>query len=312
MKTFVGRGWKRRRRWGRIRACALIPAFALLAGTSLWAQDWKVEDHPPIRILYQQGNGAEASVLARGAPAVLADLEEDLGIHVEGPLVVRILPSPAPGESDSAAPHWAVGYVAGGSREITLRGVWVRTYPFGDLLSLFGHETTHVLLNTLPRAETLPRWFHEGLAVMESRRWSFRDAFALSTTVLVGRPTPLSQLTHGFPSEDSAAQAAYAESFHFVSYLEREHGGGAVRRILDRMQAGSSFPDAFREALGRDLSAEEAAWRDRVNFAYRWIPALTSTGVLWMVITLLVLIGRVARIRRNRMLLESWKQRGLE
>ncbi|HEV8377050.1 MAG TPA: hypothetical protein VGR38_12540 [Candidatus Polarisedimenticolia bacterium] len=292
-----------------------IAAFALgLAGAvPAQAQEWKVVEHPPIRILYQQGNGAEAAVLARGAPAVLAQLEEDLGIREEGPFVIRILPSRGPGEaSDEAAPHWAVGYVRGGSREVVLRGVWVRTYPFGDLLSLFGHEMTHVLLNTLPAAESVPRWFHEGLAVMESRRWSFRDAFALGTTVLVGRPTPLSRLSRSFPSEDDAARAAYAESFHFVSYLEREHGPGAIRRILDRMRAGASFPQAFREALGRDLATEETAWRDHVNFAYRWVPALTSTGVLWMGITLLVLASRIARIRRDRNLLETWKRQGFE
>jgi hypothetical protein len=195
---------------------------------------------------------------------------------------------------------------------VVLRGSWIRTYPFGDLLSLFAHETTHVLLDTVPRADTLPRWFHEGVAVMESRHWSFRDAFTLGTTVLVGRPTPLSQLTRSFPADDSAARAAYAESFHFVSYLERTHGPGAVRRILQSMQEGAEFPEAFRLAMGRDLASEEAAWRDRVNFAYRWIPALTSTGVLWMGITLLVLLGRIARLRRDRALLDSWKQQGLD
>ena len=49
-----------------------------------------------------------------------------------------------------------------------------------------------------------------------------------------------------------------------------------------------------------------------MNFAYRWIPALTSTGVLWAGITLLVLLSRMARRRRDRVLLENWKERGLD
>jgi len=150
------------------------------------------------------------------------------------------------------------------------------------------------------------------VAVMESRHWSLRDVLALGTMVLVGPPTPLQDLTRSFPSDDAAARAAYAESFHFVSYLEREHGPDAVRRILAKMKEGMTFPEAFRLAIGRDLSAEEAAWRDRVNFAYRWIPALTSTGVLWAGITLLVLLSRMARRRRDRVLLENWKERGLD
>jgi peptidase MA superfamily protein len=278
------------------------------------AGEWQVLDHPPVRIYYQQGNGTEAQLLAGEAAAVLKQVESDLGLEVEAPLDIRILPArETPGVgSDDGAPHWAVGYVKSGSREVVLRGSWVRTYPFGDLLSLFAHETTHVLLDSVPRAESLPRWFQEGVAVMESRHWSFRDAFALGTTVLVGRPTPLAELTRSFPSDDSAARAAYAESFHFVSFLEREHGPGAVRRILEGMKQGAEFPEAFRRALGRDLPSVEAVWRSRVNFAYRWIPALTSTGFLWMGITLLVLLGRIARLRRDRALLDSWKQQGLD
>jgi len=299
------------RDWLRI---AVAVTALLGGGIPARAGDWLVLDRPPVQIRYQQGNGTEAQLLAGEAGGVLQAVQRDLGLEVAGPLEVRILPTRATAgeENDDGAPHWAVGYVRSGSPEVVLRGSWIRTYPFGDLLSLFAHETTHVLLDSVPRSDTLPRWFHEGVAVMESRHWSFRDAFTLGTTVLVGRPTPLSELTRSFPSEDSSARAAYAESFHFVSYLERRHGPGAVRRILEQMKQGAEFPEAFRLALGRDLASEEAGWRDRVNFAYRWIPALTSTGVLWMGITLLVLLGRIARLRRDRALLDSWKQQGLD
>ena len=295
--------------WGAI-AIVLAPATRPLAAQ----ESWQVLEKPPVRILYQRGNGTEAQILASQAGGVLEAVEGDLGVKLQGDLDVRILPAGegAEAESESGAPHWAVGFVPRGSREVVLRGSWVRTYPFGDLLSLFGHETTHVLLDTVPGAATLPRWFHEGVAVMESRHWSLTDAFALGATLLVGSPAPLSDLRDSFPADPAAARAAYAESFHFVGYLEREHGPGAVRRILEKMRTGAAFQEAFRAVAGRDLSKEEAVWRDRVSFSYRWIPALTSTGVLWMGITLLVLLGRLARIRRDRALLESWKRMGLD
>ena len=289
-------------------------AVAIVAGLAFAsfparAQEWLETRRGPIRILYRQGNGAEASSLARGIPPVLADIEKDLGLPLPGEIVVRILP---PGDPGSEAPHWAVGYVRGGSREIVLRGDLIRTYPFGDLLSLFGHEMTHVLLNTLPAAGTIPRWFQEGVAVWESRRWSLSDAFALGSLVLIGRPTPLHSLSGSFPEDAAAARAAYAESFHFVGSLERDFGPGALRRIVAEMKAGAPFPEAFRRALGRSLHQQESDWLRRVNFTYRWIPALTSTGALWMLITAMVLLGRLARRRRDRDLLERWKQQGLE
>jgi len=195
---------------------------------------------------------------------------------------------------------------------VVLRGDLVRSYPFEDLLSLLGHELTHVLLGSLPAGSgSLPRWFNEGVAVTESRRWSLRDVFTFGTTLLAGPPPRLETLAASFPQDEGAARAAYAESFNFVSHLEREHGPGAVRRILAEMQAGAGFRDAFRRAVGMDLAEVERGWRDRVNFAYRWVPALTSTTVLWMGITILVLLGRIAKRRRERAIQDSWERQGL-
>ena len=296
-----------------LRWLAALVLLGVAAASPAAGADWKVLDQPPVRILYQPGNGTEAESIAARAPAVLAGLEKDLGLRPQGPISVRILPvreGPAPGER-SEAPHWAVGYVMGGGGEVVLRGDYVRTYPFEDLLSLFTHEMTHVLLNGLPGAATLPRWFHEGVAVTASRRWSLSDSFNLGTQVIFGRPARLADLSGSFPDDAAAARAAYAESFHFVSYLEREHGPGAVRGILSWMARGDPFRGAFRKSIGGSLEETEAAWRDRVNWAYRWIPALTSSGVIWMIITFLVLLGRLAKRRRERELREAWERQGL-
>jgi hypothetical protein len=284
-------------------------------GEAAGAGAWQSLDRPPFRIFYQEGNRTEAKELAERAPGVLSELEKDLGLSPKGSVTVLILPPlrPAPSSGEAGrVPDWAVGFVPAGSDRVVLRGDLVRSYPFEDLLSLFGHELTHVLLGSLPaKSGPLPRWFDEGLAVTESRRWSFRDTFTFGTTLLTGPPPRLETLSDSFPADEGAARAAYAESFNFIAFLERERGPGAARRILSAMAAGSTFHEAFREAAGEDLARMEGRWRDRVNFAYRWVPALTSTGVLWMGITLLVLIGRLAKLRRERAIRESWERQGL-
>ena len=294
---------------------ALAAGALLFACTTMRASgaEWHERSAPPFRILYQAGNGTEAAILADRAPGMFTELQSELGIRFPGTITVRILPvrPDSRGPSVSVAPHWAVGYVVGDSGEVVLRGEDVRAYPFEDLLSLLAHEITHVLLNSLPAAGTLPHWFHEGVAVTVSRQWSLRDALTLGTMMILSHPAPLRDLTASFPEDPAAARAAYAESFHFVSFLEREYGPGAVRRIIGRMKGGEDFPLAFRSAVGRGLPEVEAAWRGRISWAYRWIPALTSTGVLWIGITLLVLLSRLAKRRRERALLEAWDRQGL-
>jgi len=295
---------------GFLAAVTLAAALSDLAAFP--ADEWLAMSRPPFQILYQKRNGTEARILFEQAPAILADLEHDLGLQAPASIFVRILP-PARSSlgDDREPPTWAVGFVPGGSSEVNLRGDLVATYPFEDLLSLFGHELTHVLMNSLPpRSGPLPRWFNEGVAVMESRRWSLRDVFALGTTLLVGPSPRLDELSNDFPPGESGARAAYAQSFSFIAYLERERPG-AVRRILAQSAAGAGFAEAFRNGAGRSLGEMEAGWRDQVNFAYRWVPAVTSTGVLWAGITLLVLLGRIAKRRRERAIQEAWERQGL-
>lgn len=295
--------------WMAIAAVLLFRALPAIAAES---GGWESLQNPPFTIIYREGNGTEAKALAKRAPDVLADLERDLGLRLNGGVTLRILPPRRPDAGEGSAPDWAVGYVGGGTEEVVLRGDLVRSYPFEDLLSLLGHELTHLLLDSLPGGRgALPRWFHEGVAVTESRRWSFRDTLALGTLLLAGPPPPLETLAGSFPAGEGAARAAYAESFNFIAYLEREHGPGTVRRILGGMKAGLGFPEAFRAATGRGLAEAERDWGGRVNFAYRWVPALTSTSVLWMAITLLVLLGRVAKKRRERAIREAWERQGL-
>ncbi len=292
-----------------LAAAFLLCSLPAIAGAT---ERWESLERPPFKVLYREGNGTEAKALAERAPGVLADLERDLGLRLDGEVTVRILPPRRPAAGEGGAPDWAVGYVGSGTEEVVLRGDLVRSYPFEDLLSLLGHELTHLLLDSLPAGRgALPRWFHEGVAVTESRRWSFRDTLALGTLLLTGRPPRLETLAREFPAEEGAARAAYAESFNFIAYLEREHGPGAVRRILGGMKAGMSFPEAFRSATGTSLGEAERDWEGRVNFAYRWVPALTSTSVLWMAITLLVLLGRLAKRRRERAIRDAWERQGL-
>src|SRR5437867_6082675 len=178
----------------------------MVAGGALGAEEaaWQRLDRPPFQFVFREESRPEAESLAAEAPRVLADLVRDLGVHPPAVISVTILPVSGGARSageGGGAPHWAVGFVRGSSSAVVLRGDLVRSYPFEDLLSLFGHELTHVLLNSLPASSgRLPRWFQEGVALVESRRWSFQDAFTFGTTLLAGPPPRLESLATSFPA----------------------------------------------------------------------------------------------------------------
>jgi hypothetical protein len=52
----------------------------------------------------------------------------------------------------------------------------------------------------------------------------------------------------------------------------------------------------------------ERRWRRSVTMRYRWIPALTSGGSLWLLISLLFVIAFLRKRRRSRAVLARWEE----
>jgi SAM-dependent methyltransferase len=120
-----------------------------------------------------------------------------------------------------------------------------------------------------------------------------------SSSVLTGRLPALADLDAAFEDSDTRARAAYAASFDFMSWTVRRHGDGVVRDIA-RAAGRRPFAEAWQEATGATLAQSEAEWRRGSLLLYRWIPALTGSGVLWGGITLLALAAGARRRARSR------------
>jgi hypothetical protein len=153
----------------------------------------------------------------------------------------------------------------------------------------------------------LPRWFGEGVATWEGRRWGLQDLFVYSSGLLTNRLPPLEQLDGWFRQSPARTRVAYAASFDFVKWTVRRHGPEVLGTIL-RHAAARPFPDAWEAATGSTLAAAEASWRRGSLLRYRWIPALLGTTALWISIMLLAFLAGVRRRARSRRILARWDE----
>jgi hypothetical protein len=103
-----------------------------------------------------------------------------------------------------------------------------------------------------------------------------------------------------FGEGEPAVGRAYALSGAFVNDLLQREGRDAVAGVLSRVRDGAPFEHAFVRVTGMPLyRAEQQFWRRR-TFWNRWIPLLTSSLVLWGVVTLLATWAAAVRMRRDR------------
>lgn len=143
------------------------------------------------------------------------------------------------------------------------------------------HEISHAFTLGYTDHNT-PRWFSEGLAVLDERRarpgWgsdidpAFLDAFR------DGRLPTLERFDMGFvrPAYPAQVMHAYMLASLLCEMIEDRHGMEAIRRMLDGYRDGASTPEVFSAALGMDLHAVEGELQEYIRT--RYAPALAALG----------------------------------
>lgn len=238
-------------------------------------------------------------------------IERELGADVDDALVIRIARNPA--EMSALAPPrapppaYAVGvaYPASGLVLLTLSAP--ETWQRPDVVQVLAHELSHVALHRAAGGRPVPRWLAEGLAIHQARERSFERVQTLWEATVRGTLLPLDDLSHGFPSRPHQVGVAYAESADFVEWLRRR--GEDDRRfaeLVSRIARGQSFETAVSQTWSAGIGQLEHEWREGLAERYGAMPLLLGTGMIWALISLLVVLAWVRRRRDARARLSQW------
>jgi tetratricopeptide (TPR) repeat protein len=130
------------------------------------------------------------------------------------------------------------------------------------------HELTHSFSLGLSSFR-VPRWFSEGLSVLEERRartgWGAGPSALFLAALKADKLLALARLNEGFvrPSHPAEIQFSYYEASLACELIEREWGRGALVGMLRAYRDGLDTPAAFQKVLGvseAELAQRFAAW----------------------------------------------------
>lgn len=239
-------------------------------------------------------------------PEELESARRLVGLEDPGP-PIRIFLAPEGSGAALAVPPWVAGYAYSDRGIVVLLPARTPAYPDASLEDLLRHEVAHVLIARASGNRPLPRWFHEGTAMVAGLAWGLDDRARLTMTLLADRQMTLAELDHRFAGTGAQVHRAYAISGAFVRDLLEQHGPDAPGRILAGVREGLSFEDAFFRATGESLGDAETSFWQRQSFWYRWVPILTSSALLWVLVTLLFLWAVKRRRARDAALRRMWE-----
>ncbi len=229
-----------------------------------------------------------------------------VGLADPGPPIRVVLAQEGSAEALAVAP-WVAGYARPEQGVLVLLPARSPRYPDSSLEDLLRHEVAHVLVGRASGHRPLPRWFHEGVALIAGLAWGLEEQSRLAATLLRGGEVPLAEVDRRFAGSEGEVRSAYTLAGAFVRDLLRQHGREAVGEILSGVADGLPFEEAFARATGAPLAEAERSFWERQTFWYRWVPFLSSSVVLWILITLLALWAIQRRRRRDAARLAAWE-----
>lgn len=118
------------------------------------------------------------------------------------------------------------------------------------------HETAHAF-HLAYTEHRIPRWFAEGMAVLEERRsrpgWGHELSLQFLLALEDDRIRPVSDLNSGFlrPSYPNEVPVSYYVASLVCEYIEENHGFDAILAFLDGYRDGRTTEELIREVLDR-------------------------------------------------------------
>ena len=250
--------------------------------------------------------------MGRESDAIAEKVMQDLGVIVKNKIKVYITSG---GEFQKMQPHrnvlpdWVLGVAYHNLSLMIIKSPGEIRSGRYDLKKTFIHELTHILLGTTFKgAEHIPRWFNEGLAMYESREWSFNRVSTITQAVLTDSLLPLSKITHAFPKKRKEVELAYCQSFYLISFLIAKYESEKFHEFIRYYSKERVLEDALIKVYGMNLNRLEKKWHRYLKMRFSWIPIMTSTGTLWFLITLIFLCSYIKRRRKASLTLKQWEK----
>jgi hypothetical protein len=161
------------------------------------------------------------------------------------------------------------------------------------------HEFAHCLISQGAGTRVqVPAWFHEAVAQHVADEWRVRDTASL---ILDGGVPDLRAMRRGNTTSD----VFYRTSLLAAMQLEDRYGEDVFKDIVLAMRSTVTFEDAFARATGETFGAFALQFNDAVRLRYGWLFLVTRWPTLFVLMSLVFLIGAVMKRRRNLAQLEA-------
>ncbi len=193
-------------------------------------------------------------------------------------------------------PEWGGGGAVGGHLivVITDRKPFLEFTPTRTTF----HEIAHIVLHRIADDIHIPRWFHEGVAMLVSGDVSGAEQAVLSQAIFGNKLVSLSSIDSVNRFSRFSAQLAYAQSRQAVQFLVDTYGMETLRILMEETLRNDSFEQGLYETVGLSIQELDELVIRRIQERFGPLLWLMDSRMIWAGIVVLAFIAFFAvRIR---------------
>lgn len=298
---------------GSLLGRAAAFCFALAVLTSIPSpgaapQEWRSRSRDSITVVFRPEDARAASRFLDIAVLATPRIASDLGLGQRPAYQIVVAPDDEEFRrlTERGVPDWGVGCAYPKRRLIIVRSPRLVESPL-HMEEVIPHEIAHIVAGLVLGDIRVPRWFDEGVAMVESREWRTGQAATLALAVANGTAIRLSDLETAFPVDAGAAGLAYIESFYAVRFLMEEAGHATPGPLVRAVARSGDFGAALREFYGGGTQELDRGFEELLRTRFSWALLLYGWRLFFLLATLLFLVAFVLRVRRSHGTLRRWE-----
>lgn len=175
---------------------------------------------------------------------------------------------------------------------------------FTNLYRILLHEYIHAFIDHY--WQDAPLWFHEGMAVFFSNDLSLDREFNFIKNYLLGNSRKLIEMERNYPENRIEWESFYAKAGMAVKYLFQNRRADFFR-FWDDAFPHRNFKISFQRIFLMSPSGYSLLFEDYSRTHFRMEILLASTGIIWSIFPLILIIGWIRKKIVNRRIIGQWQ-----
>ncbi len=150
-----------------------------------------------------------------------------------------------------------------------------------------------------------PLWFNEGMAVYFSNDMGIERELNFAKNYLLGNSRQLKKMEKRYPANMIEWESFYAKSGLAVKYLYSKKRK-SFYRLWDKAGQTGDFKGAFLNSFFMTTRTFSDQFEDYSKTHFRAEILMASTGLIWGVLPIILIIGVIRKKINNKKIVETW------